>query len=207
MIRLLETLPRNLTVAVSGGVDSMVLFDFLRKNHNVSVAFVHHRTENSERAYQFVTDTICKQYKMPVSVYMIDKNKHKDVSWEEHWRNERYKFFDRFETVATAHTLDDVAETWMFSSINGTSSLMPYRRNNVIRPFLLTRKAELYNWAVRKDVPWIEDTSNNDLGYTRNYIRHQLMPHVLRVNPGIHTMLRKRLEERQKMEEQVLTSK
>lgn len=207
MIKLLETVPRKITVALSGGVDSMVLFDFLRKNHDVSVAFVHHRTENSERAYKFVTSTVCKQYKMPVHVYVIDANKPKNLSSEEHWRNERYKFFSNFETVATAHHLDDVAETWVWSSLHGTSSLMPYSRANVIRPLLLNRKYDLEDWARRKNVEWIEDTSNNDIEYTRNYIRHQLMPGILRVNPGIHTMLRKKLEARQKMEEHDLTDK
>jgi tRNA(Ile)-lysidine synthase TilS/MesJ len=45
-------------------------------------------------------------------------------------------------------------------------------------------------------VPFVHDASNDDQRYTRNYIRHSLMPHALRINPGLHTMLRKKLEER-----------
>jgi tRNA(Ile)-lysidine synthase len=67
-------------------------------------------------------------------------------------------------------------------------------RGNVIRPFLTTRKQDLVEWCVKHSVPWIEDTSNLDTRYTRNYIRHKMMPHVLKVNPGIYKMVKKRLQ-------------
>ena len=199
MIHLLGKVPRKVNVAVSGGVDSMTLLEFLRNNHEVRPAFVHHGTGNSERAYEFLVSRIVGEFKMPLSVYKIQTNKPKGLSWEEHWRNERYKFFSTLGPVVTAHTLDDVAETWIWSSLNGCSSLMPYSHGNVIRPLLLTRKEELLNYTSRKDIKWVNDTSNNDNSYTRNYIRHELMPHALRVNPGLHSMLRKKLVERQRL--------
>lgn len=202
MIKLLGKLPRKITVALSGGVDSMALLDFLHRNHQVDAAFFNHGTENSDRAQEFVVK-FCTEKNIKLhlgKIYTVHRGR--EQSPEEHWREERYNFLGQFETVVTAHHLDDVAETWVWSSLHGTSSLMPYRRGNVFRPFLLNRKYDLEDWARRKNVRWIEDASNNDIAYTRNYIRHQLMPGVLRVNPGIHTMLRKKLEERQKMEEQ-----
>ena len=207
MIHLLGSVPRTITVAVSGGVDSMVLYDFLSRNHEVSAVFVDHGTENSARAYEFLVDTIVGQYGRSLGIYRINQNRPKDQSWEEHWRNERYRYFRTLGYVATAHNLDDVAETWIWSSLNGTTSLMPYRHDNVIRPFLATRKSQLIDWAQRKNVPWIEDTSNQDTAYTRNYIRHELMPHALRVNPGLHSMLARRLQDRQDQEKSQLTDK
>lgn len=206
MIRILHKIPRKITVATSGGVDSQVLLDFLSNNHNVDCAFFHHATENSERAYRFLLKHCGKRgYTLRVG-YLTDA-KPAEYSQEEWWRECRYRFFSGIGgAIATAHTLDDCVETWIWSSLHGCSSIIPYRHLNVIRPLLLTSKAELIDWATRKNVDWIEDQSNADIKYTRNYIRHELMPHALRVNPGLHSMLRKKIVEREKWQENSLTS-
>lgn len=196
MIKLLGKIPPTVTVACSGGVDSMVLLDFLQKKHIVNVAFFDHGTETSKVAKKFLKEE-CDRRKLHLTIGEIQKiHRSREFSPEEHWRIERYEFLSQFPVVVTAHHLDDVAETWIWSSLHGTSSLIPYRRGNVIRPLLLTRKSELVNWSVRKNVSWVEDHTNNHLKYTRNYIRHELMTHALHVNPGLHSMLRKKLEER-----------
>lgn len=196
MIKLLGKIPDNITVALSGGVDSMVLLDFLARKHQVEAAFFNHGTTASAQAQEFVTAE-CARRGIKLTLGKIHKvHRGREFSPEEHWRVERYHFLDQFATVATAHHLDDVAETWIWSSLHGTSSLIPYRRQNVIRPLLLNRKSELQHWASSKKVSWVEDGSNHDVNYTRNYIRHHVMPHALRVNPGLHTMLRRKLEER-----------
>lgn len=192
MIKLLGKVPRTITLAVSGGVDSMVMLDFLSKRHQVEVAFFNHDTQTSHMAEQFL-EKQCAQRGIVLNRSKLSEAKPNDLSHEEFWRIERYKFLDKFECVATAHTLDDVAETWVWGCLNGVPKLIPYSRNNVIRPFLTTSKSELINWATRKNVEWIEDASNRDVKYTRNYIRHELMPHALKVNPGLHSMLKKRL--------------
>jgi len=79
--------------------------------------------------------------------------------------------------------------------MHGTGKIVPYRRNHVIRPFRLTRKRDLELWARLNAVDWIEDDSNQDIHYTRNYIRHEMMPHVLRVNPGIYKTIKKKVME------------
>lgn len=198
MIRLLGSIPRRVTVACSGGVDSMVALDFLSKNHTVDVAFFDHGTEHSALAKKFVMDQ-CNRRRLKLHVGKItDKNPARGVSLEEHWREERYNFLKTFDTVVTAHHLDDVVETWIWSSLHGSSSLIPYNRGNVIRPFLLNTKHELEEWARRKSVEFIQDESNNDLHHIRNYIRHKLVPHALVINPGIRTMIKKKLIARQK---------
>jgi tRNA(Ile)-lysidine synthase len=195
VIKLFGKIPRTVTVACSGGVDSMALLDFVRHNHTVTAAFFHHGTENSARAHQFLTE-YCNTQGIELTVGYMAQECPAGISPEEHWRDQRYAWLDTLGPVATAHNLDDVAETWIWSSLHGTSSLMPHSRNQVLRPLLLTRKYELQSWASRKRVPFVHDASNDDVRYTRNYIRHSLMPHALRVNPGLHTMLRKKLEER-----------
>jgi tRNA(Ile)-lysidine synthase len=61
----------------------------------------------------------------------------------------------------------------------------------VIRPFLLNEKSQFYKWCETKRVPFIEDESNNCVDYSRNRIRHNIVPESLLVNPGLKTVVRK----------------
>jgi tRNA(Ile)-lysidine synthase len=63
----------------------------------------------------------------------------------------------------------------------------------VIRPFLTTSKQQLIAWCEKNSVPWQEDISNYNVKYTRNYIRHNLLPHALQVNPGLNKMIKKKI--------------
>jgi tRNA(Ile)-lysidine synthase len=194
MMKLLFPLPQELTVALSGGVDSVAVADFLSRKHDVSCAFFHHGTENSERAFEFVSQ-FCNERSLPLFVGVMSKDKPKDLSTEEHWRNERYKFLESLDiTVVTAHNLDDCVETYLYGSLHGQPKVIPHKRNNILRPFLTTPKHEFVSWCKRKGIEWCEDTSNQDLKYMRNYIRHELMPRALTVNPGLSTVVRKIVE-------------
>jgi tRNA(Ile)-lysidine synthase len=195
MIKLLGKIPGQVTVACSGGVDSMALLDFLSRKHAVSAAFFNHGTANSHRAEKFLVE-YCKDRNISLHVGEIENEKPKSLSDEEHWRNERYDFLSSFQNVVTAHNLDDAVETWVWSSLHGTSKLIPYHRGTVTRPLLCTRKSDLVNWCVKNGVPWCEDASNKDTSYTRNFIRHEMMDKVLRVNPGIHKMIAKKTFEK-----------
>jgi len=190
MLKLLLPLPKTLTVALSGGVDSVAITDFLTRKHEVTCAFFHHGTENSERAHEFVKQ-FCEARNLPLIVGYNNEEKPNKVSSEEHWRNMRYKFLDQFQTVVTGHNLDDCIETYIFSALHGTPKLIPTARNNVLRPFLTTPKSQFVEWCTRNEVKWIDDTSNADTKYMRNYIRHELMPHALVVNPGLSKLVKK----------------
>jgi tRNA(Ile)-lysidine synthase len=196
MIKLQGKLPRDIYLAVSGGVDSMAALDFLRRNHNVCVLHFHHGTEHGEQAKKFVME-YCRANdidfwpgELGKQVPLPTKNK------EEFWRNARYEFMDQFRAwpVITCHHLDDCVETWVWSSMHGEGKLIPHKRGNYVRPFRMTRKRDLALWAALNNVPYVEDSSNNDLRYTRNYIRHEMMPHVLQINPGIHKTIGKKVK-------------
>lgn len=196
MIKIQGKIPRDITVACSGGVDSMAIVDFLSRNHNVSILFVDHGTAASEEAHEAIFQ-FNQVIETPFESHFaeIDTEVPKGVSQEEHWRNERYKIFHAWpRPIITCHHLDDCVETWVWSSMHGQGKIIPYRNKNVIRPFRLTRKADLIRWAKNNDITWTEDKSNSDTKYTRNYIRHEMMPHVLRVNPGIHKTISKKVE-------------
>jgi tRNA(Ile)-lysidine synthase len=194
MITMSLKLPRTIAVAVSGGVDSVAALHFLSRNHNVTIVHVDHNEGNSDTSAAFVR-ALAQKYECPIITKRITSTRHAGVSPEEFWRNERYNLFHQIpQTVVTAHTLDDCVETWLWSSLHGNSKLIPFTNDNVVRPFLATRKQDFVEYAKRHQLSWVEDESNNDLSLIRNYIRKELMPHALRVNPGLYKTILKKVK-------------
>jgi len=197
LIKIQGKIDREVNVACSGGIDSMAVVDFLMQNHKVNLLFFDHGTETSTDARNFITEKFTQREfsdDTRVEFGNVQNTKSKSESWEEYWRNERYAWFHSFDSpVITCHHLDDCVETWLWSSIHGNGKIIPYANLNVIRPFRQNRKAEFANWARRKDVSWIEDVSNQDVKYMRNFIRRDLMPKALVVNPGLHKVVEKKV--------------
>lgn len=195
MLKVLVPLPKTIFVAVSSGVDSMVALDFLARRHDVTALYFDHGDGALEHS---VVQAYCTKIGVPLFYGTVLRSKHKDESLEEYWRAERYRFFksmhdDHIPTdVVTAHHLGDAVETWIWSALNGQPTLPHIRRDHIVRPFLSTPKANLYDWAVRHNVPWMEDPTNLDASKTRNYIRSQM--HVFeQINPGLDTMVKKKV--------------
>lgn len=194
MLNLLCKIPNNCYVACSGGVDSMVLCNFLLSSKKkFTIVHIHHGTEHANDAYEFV-----KQYSQKNNIPMITKlirpfDNIMKKSCEAYWREQRYELFHSLSNnVVTAHHLDDAVEWWVFSSLHGKSKLIPMKNKNVIRPLLITEKHKILNWAKRKNVNHINDPSNLKTKYKRNLIRHNIIPDVLQVNPGIRKVIKKK---------------
>ena len=193
MIKVQGTIPKDVGVAVSGGVDSMVALDFLRRRHNVHVYHFNHGTDYGNAAMALVVD-YCHQYNIPYTIEFLQKEKPKKKSQEEFWRDERYAFFKaQPHQIVMAHHLDDCVETYVFNMCNGTAHHMPYQHANAIRPFRLNRKNEIIEWANKNNVPYLYDPSNENEKFTRNYLRHTVIPAMLKVNPGIYKVVKKQL--------------
>jgi tRNA(Ile)-lysidine synthase len=194
MLRAEGKLPRDVYVACSGGVDSMAVLAFLmRREVKPQVVYFNHRTDHSEKAEEHVR-TFCTKHALNLTIGTILRDRLSRESKEEFWRNERYKFLHGLSLpVITAHNLDDCIETWIFSSLHGEGKMIPYRNRNVIRPFRQTHKAEFIRWCTKNNIPWIEDESNKNILFARNRIRHALMPEVLKINPGISKVIRKKI--------------
>lgn len=195
MLRLLQLIPNNSYIACSGGVDSMVMCDFmLGSKKKFTIVHVHHGTKHADDAYNFVK-SFAQKNDIPLIVKKIKsyQESNTEKSCEEYWRDERYKLFHSLEgKVVTGHHLDDAVEWWVFSSLHGKSKLIPIENKNVIRPLLITEKSKILNWAVRKNIQHVTDPSNKEIKYRRNLIRHKLLPHVLQVNPGIRKVIKKK---------------
>lgn len=194
MLHFIGKLPRQCRVACSGGVDSMAVLSFLKMGKGaVGAAYFNHGTEHSERAEKFVKE-YCEQANVHLRIGRVTRKKFAHESWEEYWRNERYGFLHSIDgPVVTAHNLNDCMETWIFSALHGEPKLIPYARQNVIRPFMITTKDEFKAWCERKKVPWLDDPSNDDVHYSRNRIRHNIMPEALKINPGLAKVIKKKL--------------
>ena len=196
MIRLSEKLPRKIAVAVSGGCDSMAALDFLRRSHEVLVLHYNHGTPSSDEAEKIVRE-YCNNHSLILKCAKNTESPPPGASLEDFWRSKRYNFFEGERDsllVVTCHHLDDVAETWLFTSLHGNPYLIPQIRDCFIRPFLQTRKAVFEDWCDRKNVPYAEDPSNCDTRFMRNFIRHEMISKALVVNPGLHKVLRKKLK-------------
>lgn len=195
MIKILGSLPQNPVIALSGGVDSMALADFVSRTRSVRCAFFHHGTETSAEAEEFLSE-YCEFRGWKLIQGRISKQRDPDVSPEEHWREQRYAWLDSLEeNILTAHHLDDSVETYLWSMMHGTAKLIPYQRNRVFRPLLLTVKADLVAWCKKNAVPCIDDKTNMDLKYMRNFVRHELLPRALVVNPGLHKVVSRKIHE------------
>ena len=196
-LRFLGNLPKQCYIALSGGPDSMAVLDFLiRGRRNVSALYFNHGTDHGNEAERFV-DSYCKENGIKLYTGHISRfrSKNKRESPEAYWRDARYKFFSRFrdKLLITGHQLDDQLENWVFTSLRGNPRLIPYRRGNVIRPFLLTKSSFMEGWCREKNVPFVVDPSNSSDKYMRSYIRTNMIDNALVVNPGFYKTISKRV--------------
>ena len=189
----------RLLVALSGGADSMCLLHYLHANGiDVSAAHYEHgiRGEESERDLRFV-QSWCESSKIP---FVFDRGdvpayaKANAMSIEEAARKLRYEFLERqreklgCSLIVTAHNAEDNAETLLMNLIRGSGakglSGIPRRRGNIIRPLLDVSRAEIEAYLKQNAIPHVEDSTNNSDDYTRNLIRHKIMPLARQINPG-----------------------
>jgi len=195
MIKIYGEIPHKIHLACSGGVDSMAVLDFLRRGKKeVIVCYFNHGTPHSKYVWDHLKD-FCYKEGIKTLYGEVKRDKLKGESLEEYWRNIRYDFFNSIDgDIITCHHLDDVIETYLFSTIHGKSKLISYRNQNVIRPFLGTKKSDFVKWCQDKKVPFWDDKSNLDVDFARNRIRHNIIPEVLKINPGIHKVVKKLLD-------------
>jgi len=156
---------------------------------NPNILYFNHNTEHGKLAEEFVTN-YCERHSLKLHVDRTDITPKSNK--EKIWSDLRYEFFSKFDfPVITCHHLDDCVETYLFSCLRGFQSVIPYSKGNVIRPFLLNEKSVFYDWCLHKSVPFIEDESNLNVNFSRNRIRHNIVPEALTVNPGLKTVVKK----------------
>jgi tRNA(Ile)-lysidine synthase len=200
----------SILCAVSGGVDSVVMLDILsnlsmRYDFKLYIAHFNHnlRGKASLEDSHFVK-ALAKDYGLPFYTSSGDVIKYSakhSLSIEQGARELRYRFLERLAGnlkvmyVATAHTADDSIETFFINlfrgaGLTGLAGIPPkrnfYKNTVLIRPLLQFTKSELINYAKERSLKWKEDATNAMFHYTRNKIRHELIPVIQKdYNPSI----------------------
>ena len=189
-------------IGLSGGADSALLLHyFAEKSDELVCVHVNHmiRGAEADRDEEFCK-RICEKYGVPLVVHRIDiprlaKEQGKGV--EETARNERYRVFyeelDKrgYDAILVAHNADDNAESIIFNlargtGLNGLSGIKPVN-GRVMRPLIYLSKAEIFSLCVENNIEYVTDSTNEDTEYTRNYIRHTVIPAVRELNPELYS--------------------
>lgn len=191
----------RILAAVSGGADSICLLMVLsalqkEKKYELFVVHVEHgiRGEESEKDAEFVRN-FCEMHKILCKVYHCKAEEyareHK-MTVEEGARTLRYDFFKKAaqefgaDKIAVAHNRNDCAETMLFHLARGTGlkglcGILPVREN-IIRPLLCLERREIEAFLEEKGQTYCVDKTNEELDYTRNRIRHQVLPVLSEIN-------------------------
>jgi len=196
----------SVLLAVSGGRDSMCMLDlFARRIHDckrIVVASVHHgmRGDAATADIEFVRE-IAKKYAFEFhAIYLNPQELQGSGGFEARARAARYRELLRLKAeleldyLCTAHHADDQAETILLRMMRGTGLLglrgiHTLRADGVLRPLLHVSRDELLGYALTHGVAWREDHTNASLQYTRNRVRHQLLPILSGEDPQLVTRL------------------
>jgi tRNA(Ile)-lysidine synthase len=196
-------------VAVSGGIDSMVLLElFARSGLNFAVTHCNFQLRPQEsKAEEELVATTCARLKVPLYLRAFATERfaaENRLSVQEAARKLRYDFFEEVRTgegyhwVATAHQWDDVVETVFLNLVRGTGleglTGIPIINGKVIRPLVFARREEIESFAIANHVSWRTDSSNLHDEYSRNLLRNKVLPLLKEINPSLGETMRLTVE-------------
>ncbi|PWB76624.1 MAG: tRNA lysidine(34) synthetase TilS [Holophagae bacterium] len=195
-----ELVGGRLLVALSGGPDSVALLHLLADPSlglELEAAHVHHvaRRAEADRDAEFCR-ALCERRGVPFHLLRLAPEPAPREGREAAWRHRRYRALlevvaqRSLDAVATAHHRDDVAEGVIMQLLRGAgpralAGIAAATDAGVIRPLLPWRRLEIVDWLQRRGIPWIEDSSNADLGHLRNRVRHVVLPELRSSSPRI----------------------
>lgn len=187
----------HLTIALSGGIDSVVLLDILTQlarqvPFKLSAVHVNHGISSNASDWSSFCCNLCQKYGIPIYIAYLKIKKDPGVSLEAVAREERYRIFSRMQAdyVVVAQHMDDQAETLLLQLFRGAGvrglSAMPVTRKldsgtapTLLRPLLDISRSKIEDYAQQNKLNWINDESNDDTSFNRNFLRHEILP-VLR---------------------------
>ncbi|MDH3411035.1 MAG: tRNA lysidine(34) synthetase TilS [Gammaproteobacteria bacterium] len=203
--RCLETLPKDtrLMVAFSGGVDSHVLLHALaqanaaRGGRALFAIHVNHGLHPDAGAWALHCEQVCRALGVPLEVVAVQVSKKPKQGPEAAARDARYAAFERRlkagDVLLLAHHLDDQAETFLLQLLRGAGpaglSAMPVQATlgsgRLLRPLLEVSREDVHAYAKSFSLEFIDDPSNAEMRYDRNYLRHEIIPRLAKRWPGV----------------------
>lgn len=183
---------QKIIIAVSGGVDSMVLLDIANQvveRKNLAVFHVNHNTRTQNITEQNFLAKLCQSQNITFLTYTL--NEKSTQNQENNWRNARKKFGidakKKFGAthILTAHHATDLVETMIFRLTKGAGprGLCPF--DTTTKPFWQIPKKNLLDYARANNLNWFEDDSNQDTTFQRNLIRHDVLPALRKITPNL----------------------
>jgi tRNA(Ile)-lysidine synthase len=192
---------QNIWIAYSGGLDSHVLLHALSDYPaEIHAIHIHHGLSPKADDWAKHCQNICSALKIPLVIKKI-KLPLPAKNIEALAREKRYEIFSKLlkkkETLVTAHHQDDQAETFLLqlfrgAGLKGLSAMpekKPFSQGTLIRPLLKRSRKEIKTYAEKHQLNWIEDESNQNIYFSRNFIRHELMPNIEKRWPSVKTTL------------------
>ncbi|WP_325065024.1 tRNA lysidine(34) synthetase TilS [Limosilactobacillus agrestis] len=191
----------NVVVAVSTGVDSMVLLDLLQHlplkyRPQIIVAHMNHELRKQSQLEEQFIRQYCEQKALKLEVAHWSQTLHPPTGVENAARQARYQFFQKVmednqaRILLTAHHQNDLAETMLMkltrggqvSQLVGIRDQRPFTNGTLIRPLLPFSKQQLMEYALQHHLRWYEDQTNKDLDIQRNRFRHRIIPMLEKEN-------------------------
>ena len=191
-------------VAYSGGLDSTVLLHAMcNAKLRIHAIHINHHMQTESDAWQQHCETTCKLWNISLSVKHAEIQKSPQRSLEDIAREARYRLLEKFadenSAIVTAHHQDDLAETILLQLLRGAGpaglAAMPeekkFSQGLHLRPLLNVARTELLNYAQSHELEWVEDPSNHECNFDRNYLRQEILPKLLQRWPAaIKTLTR-----------------
>lgn len=193
-------------VAVSGGLDSIVLLSILknlRPKAQIHVVHCHHGNgENQsyrDSAEQLMV-SVCQQWSVQLHFYKSDQSLKTEAECREFRQRSLQKTLQNLQLkfYFTAHHKDDALETYLLKMIRGTGieSLSEFKiwNGKVCRPLMLFDKGDIKKYAISQNLKWVDDPTNEESVYFRNWIRNQWLPQLNEFSPGATSALHRSFE-------------
>ena len=179
---------KNIVIALSGGIDSVVLLHFLNSHYpgNIRAIHINHNLSEYSKDWSLFCKELCQ--KQDIAFKSIDINVINSSNIEENARKKRYlslkSELSKNEVLCTAHHQEDQSETFLLQLFRGSGvaglASMPKMKSFadafLYRPFLNISKQLIIDYATKYNLDWVEDDSNNNLNFKRNLLRLELIP-------------------------------